>query len=287
MILGSFFKMNTIVIFNYNYENFLLKAIESCSNIFNNNSFKICVLDDGSSDNSLQIYENFVKENEISNIFLFQNRKFNSKRRPTPAYGQLEGLKKILDSNLNLIGNYIFLLDADDYYCFDLIEFSDKNLKDNNKSDLFFLKVKDFIKPKNLTETQIIKRRAVANSGEMWPTIIPTSGIVVSKKFLSKNYEYIFNMDNIFADVWLDARINILAMEHNTISSYLNNYNVVRLIHNQNDSLKGGIIRFLLKQITALRYRESLHRLKKCRITIRYIITKISLTIFKTFQRPG
>ena len=203
--------MKSIIIFNYNYAEFLNKALDSCSGIFNNKDYNILLLDDGSSDNSIDYFNSYVLEKSVTNLNLIQNRKINAEKRELPSHGQIEGLKKIIDKYPEKIGEYIFLLDADDFFNFNILKFDEKHLK-NNLYDVIFLKVNDLIREKNLLKSFKIKRNAEPGSRLMWPSIVPTSGIILKKSFITSNYNYIFNLNIDHADVWLDARLNILAL---------------------------------------------------------------------------
>lgn len=275
--------MKSIIIFNYNYIEFLGKALDSCSGIFNNKNYNILLLDDGSSDNSIDYFNSYVLEKSVTNLYLIKNRKINAQKRKLPSHGQIEGLKKIIDEYPEKIGEYIFLLDADDFFNFNILKFDEKHFK-NNLYDVIFLKVDDLISEKNLLKSHKIKRNADPGSRLMWPSIVPTSGIVLKKSFITSNYSYIFDLNIDHADVWLDARLNILAIGVGTKILYCD-FQVIRLIHSENDSLKGGLTRFFLKQLVTLRYRETVAHLGNCKITMRYMLTKILLVIFQNLKK--
>jgi hypothetical protein len=275
--------MKSIIIFNYNYTEFLNKALDSCSGIFNNGDYNIFLLDDGSSDNSIEHFNSYVLKKSVTNLNLIKNREINAKKRKLPSHGQIEGLKKIIDKNPEKIGEYIFLLDADDFFNFNILKFDEMHLK-KNLYDIIFLKVDDLISQKNVLKSHKIKRNAEQGGRLMWPSIVPTSGIVLKKSFITSNYNYIFNLNIDHADVWLDARLNILALAMGTKILY-SDLQVIRLIHSENDSLKGGLTRFFLKQLITLRYRETIAHLRSCKITMRYIATKFLLVIFQTFKK--
>lgn len=88
----------TVYITNYNYELYITQAVESVlSQSFQD--FEIIIIDDGSTDNSKQIIEEFSKNNKIKVIFQ-QNKGLN------------------VTNNIALkvaSGKYIMRLDADDY----------------------------------------------------------------------------------------------------------------------------------------------------------------------------
>ena len=85
----------------YNSENFILKTIESVVNQTYSN-WELLLIDDGSTDNTIQIVEDFKQK--YTNIKLFQN--------PTNLGAAQSRNKGILEAK----GDYIAFLDADDLW---------------------------------------------------------------------------------------------------------------------------------------------------------------------------
>jgi glycosyltransferase involved in cell wall biosynthesis len=92
----------SIVISNYNYGRYISDALESCLKLDRKLLLEIIVVDDGSSDGSEIIIKEFVNKNPLIIKAVFQS---NS--------GQLAALKNGLKI---ASGEYICLLDADDFY---------------------------------------------------------------------------------------------------------------------------------------------------------------------------
>lgn len=272
--------MFTVIIFNYNYCNFIPGALRSLKSIINHSNFNIIFLDDGSNDDSLEEVNNLKRNLQIDNLSIISSRKKNSPKRLYPSFGQLEGFENLINNFSHLLGEKILLLDCDDEYLFDLC-LLEKYKSDISNSDIIFLKVYNYKIILNKYKTLKIKRKAFPGSADIWPSITPTSGLIVSKKIVTDYKKYIFNYDKYFQDIWLDARLNILSITKNIKSCYID-LPIKRIIHSNNDSLKGGLRRFLKKQIAAYKFRNLIPEISRCRLSIRLILinTFIKLGLF-------
>lgn len=91
----------TIGIASYNYARFLKRGFEAiCRQEFKD--YEILYCDDGSTDNSIEMIENFIRENPDKSIRLIKGEN----------KGVISNKKRILD---NAKGTYILLCDADDF----------------------------------------------------------------------------------------------------------------------------------------------------------------------------
>lgn len=106
----------------YNAEAYIAEAINSVINQTYPN-VELVIVDDGSSDNSYEICQRFVEQNNI-NILLFKQN--NNGPYPARNYGL---------SQTN--GTYIAFLDADDYWAKDCLKKLIQAIKDSN-SDLAY-----------------------------------------------------------------------------------------------------------------------------------------------------
>ncbi len=108
----------SIIIPNYNKGEYLKTCLDSVFNqTFDRNKFEVIFVDDGSTDNSLEIVKNY-------NVKLFQtNRKMAGGAR-----------NKGID---NAIGEYLIFLDSDDYlYSNDVLEKLDKHITSEDMINL-------------------------------------------------------------------------------------------------------------------------------------------------------
>ena len=101
--------MISIIITNYNKEKFILKTLNSCKNQTDKN-FEIIIIDDASTDKSLEIIKKFVSKNKKIKIKLFLNK---VKKYKNSNLSQLNSINKALKY---CNGEYISLLDGDDFF---------------------------------------------------------------------------------------------------------------------------------------------------------------------------
>ena len=91
----------TFVVTSYNYEKYILRTLESIKNQSYAN-FEIIIVDDCSSDNSCEIIENFISENQDLKITLIKQNKNQGQ-----LSAMLRGLKEAQ-------GEFISFIDSDD-----------------------------------------------------------------------------------------------------------------------------------------------------------------------------
>ena len=111
----------SVIIPNYNGEKYIRDCVNSVINqkYFN---IEIIIIDDGSSDKSIDIINEIIKENKESNIKLICQNNLNA------AIARNEGLKQAT-------GRYVLFLDSDDILDNDVLEYSVDLMKEN-KVDL-------------------------------------------------------------------------------------------------------------------------------------------------------
>ncbi|WP_456296405.1 glycosyltransferase family 2 protein [Vibrio sp. AK197] len=237
-----------ILIFNWNYENHLSLMLSRLEPLKNDMNISVFILDDGSTDNSIKILKDYFKKNsDVKNFFYSISGNIN-RGRDFPAFGQIEGLHRWLSTSESQNYDYIWTFDVDDYFdfkdirpLFDIVSKKEKNF--------YFLKMID--KGDSFEREVFLKRDVNCNLG-IWPTIQPTSSILVSRNALLESKDYIFNFSSQYSDVWLDARLNMIAQGFYE-GKYLT-LKVIRNIHGDNDSLKISFSRVINKQIQSLRY---------------------------------
>ena len=95
--------MVSIVIPMYNVERVILRTIKSILEQEIDN-MEILLVDDCSTDSTYSICKKYIADNKISNISVIKNEK-----NAGPSYTRNRGMKIAK-------GNYLVMLDADDYY---------------------------------------------------------------------------------------------------------------------------------------------------------------------------
>ncbi|HCM1316280.1 hypothetical protein [Vibrio parahaemolyticus] len=244
--------MLNIVVFNWNYSEFLNNLLREMQVIFNNSQYRVFICDDGSTDDSLEIIDDVISKFCVGNVIVLKRENPNFGRKK-PYQGQLESLRKVIDSEYFSKAEHYWLMDADDYCNF-------SSLPDGFVEKVRAKKV-SFTKVKNINqsgiEDDLLIKRSVLDSRSLFPTISVTSSIIASGTFLLENRELIYAEG--FDDVWLDSRLNMLAclLKRDEVE-YLDEV-VYRLIHGANDSAKMSLLRMLDKQISAHDYFRFIH----------------------------
>ena len=95
----------SIIVTNYNYSRYLSQCIESCINQRTRISYEVIIVDDGSTDNSLEIVRKYL----ATNVHLLTLRNSGIEAASN------SGIKRAL-------GNFIIRVDADDYLMPDHLE---------------------------------------------------------------------------------------------------------------------------------------------------------------------
>ena len=179
----------TILITSYNKGKYLKKCIQSCLNQ-NKDNYEIILCDNFSDDGSRTILTEF--ENEIKII----KKKKVSKHGPV---NQMDLIKEGLNISK---GDYICLLDGDDYFRSDKLKTLEKYLNINKNLNMIFdlpeIKKKDYFKQLK------IKKKYQKN---IWPTIINTSSITIKKDFLIKFFKK--KLFENFDLLEIDFRLNV------------------------------------------------------------------------------
>jgi glycosyltransferase involved in cell wall biosynthesis len=230
----------TILITSYNKGQYIKDCLDTCLNQ-SKKDYEIIVCDNFSNDNSELIFKEYdgliklIKKERISKI--------------APA-NQIDLIKEGLKVSR---GEYICLLDGDDYFKIDKID-TLKNYFDNDKNlnvifDLPVVEKNDYFNKFKL------KKKFQKN---IWPTIINTSSITIKSNFLKKcYYNNIFNnYDLLEIDFRINAYSRCIEKNYKIISENLTVYR----------SVKGSIISNIKKfsktwWIKRLQAHEFMHQL--------------------------
>jgi glycosyltransferase involved in cell wall biosynthesis len=201
----------SVLIVNYNNSIFLRRCIKSIEkqNYINK---EIIVVDDQSSDNSLEVLKEFKER-----IVLIKNKK---KKFNIGSYDQINAYKIALN---NSTGKIIFFLDSDDFFVYnklkEIVKYfainKDKNIV-MDKPIIFFNKKKKFKLVKKKRGTLLTP----------WPRFSPQSCLSIRRSYLSKIYTTV--SIKRFPSIWFDFRIIIFTFikykSVNEINKYLTFY---------------------------------------------------------------
>ena len=176
----------SILIANYNNSLYIRQCIDSLDSQ-NYKNLEIIFFDDNSSDNSLDIIKQF------SNVNIIENKvqtKFAS-------INQLNAFKKAVEISK---GDFIFLLDSDDYFDKEKISKVVNYFENNKKAKIVF--DYPFIVENNNIQMKKIKNKILKT---YWPYIHPTSCISIKKDCFNELLKFISYED--YTDIWIDLRI--------------------------------------------------------------------------------
>ncbi len=188
----------SILISNYNKKKFLQKNLKSCVTQSYKNK-EIIIYDDCSIDGSIKVIKKFKKIKLIKG----KVKKFNS--------SPLNQINALLSCFKLSKGKLIFLLDSDDYFKKNKLEYMVKRFKDDK--NLMFLQDTPFFSEKN----QIYSLKKKNNFFSIWPKFYPTSTIVVKREFFINFIKYI--QSKSFPNLEIDARLSIYAFLKKRLNS--------------------------------------------------------------------
>lgn len=184
--------MISIIITNYNKGKYLLKTLKSCKNQTDKN-FQIVFFDDNSTDNSLEIVKKFFYMNKKIKYKIIENKK---KKISNNNLNQLNGIIKSLKY---CKGDYISLLDGDDYFAPEKIKFLNNRSNFKNKK-IIYNSYYNLIKNKFYKNNRHFKKRIF-----LWPIFPPTSCVTIKKDFFKKLLKKINT--KTFLSCYVDFRI--------------------------------------------------------------------------------
>ena len=247
----------SILISSFNKGKYIRKCITSCLNQKEKN-FEVILYDNFSEDNTSKILDNYKKK-----IKIFKKKKVSS----YPALNQIDLLKNAFKKSK---GQIICLLDADDFLIIKNFVIKKIFSKKKKLDVIFDLPTKIFSSHK---QKFINKKKFQKN---IWPTIIPTSGISCRRSFF-KNFIKNGNLKN-YQNLEIDFRLNVYARKLNTnyiISNKdLTNYRQV------SDGIMSNIKKYSkkwwIKRLEAHQYMEKIffkHN-KKYNISFDFLLTK-------------
>lgn len=179
----------SILITSYNKGQYLEECIKSCLEQTSRN-FEIIICDNYSDDGSDQIFEKYKR-----NIRLIKKKRDSS----FPPINQIESIKEGFS---NITGDVVCLLDADDYFLPKKLETLQNEISKKKSFDVIFdlPLIKKF---HYMTKFKLKQKK----QKYIWPTIINTSSISLSKLYFEKCIER--NILQNFNFLEIDFRINV------------------------------------------------------------------------------
>ena len=179
----------SILIANYNNENYLTKCLDSVLNQ-KYKKIEVIVVDDYSNDNSLNILKKYK-----NSITIIKNKK-------KTKYGSFNQINAYQLGFKKSKGKIIFFLDSDDYFSKKKITTVVNFFKNNNSSIVFDLPIYDFKNKK--MKKKFIQKLFILSS---WPRFSPQSCISLRRNYAKE----IFRNSKIkkFNTIWFDFRIAI------------------------------------------------------------------------------
>jgi len=186
----------SILIVNYNNAKYLKRAINSCLNQTYKN-IEILIYDDKSIDGSKLLLLKYSKNKKIRFFFNKSSKKNIAAIDAKNSYYNLIKKSK---------GEYIFLLDSDDYFVKDKVF---KLIKEYKKDkNINFIQNLPLITEKN--KKKLLKKDS-NNFFSFWPYLAPESCISFKKSFIKKYIKKNKKLENQYTDVWLGFRIGVFS----------------------------------------------------------------------------
>jgi glycosyltransferase involved in cell wall biosynthesis len=188
-IINTQSKKVSVLVANYNNAIYLKRCIKSLKNQSYKN-IEIIIVDDNSSDNSLEILKNIKK------IILIKNKKKSN----IGSYDQLNAYRLAFSKAK---GDIIFFLDSDDFFKKNKI-ISLLKIIDEDSSQIYFDLPIFYFNNKNYYKKKFSQKKLILSP---WPRFSPQSCICIRKNYLRKIFKVISVKK--FPDVWMDFRLAI------------------------------------------------------------------------------
>jgi glycosyltransferase involved in cell wall biosynthesis len=232
----------SILITSFNKGEYIEECIKSCLNQTYSN-FEIIVCDNYSKDDSKKIFKKYKNK-----IKLFQKKRISN----FSAINQIDLIKL---GFLKSKGNFICLLDADDYFYPKKLEILKKKYLNKKKLDVIF----DLsVKKKFNVYTKLTLKKKIQKF--IWPTIINTSSISIKKSFLKRCIKS--RLLEKFNLLEVDFRINVFSRRITKNFLIINDdITVYRILQNSAmSSLKKFSARWWRKRYEAHMFMKELYK---------------------------
>ena len=213
----------SILIANYNGEKYLAKCIKSCLNQKVKINYEIIVIDDNSTDKSLQKIKSFKKRIRVINTNKSKNTsKFNTYYQLNSYY---QGFRKAK-------GEIVCFLDSDDFLKKNKLSEITSHFSKNRKLNFIF----DQPILVDLNGKIKFSKKHYYFRDNKWPKFPPQSCISIKKKMIKSNEKKLFKKK--FPLTTLDFRIAALAYLNKEKTLFLDKKLTYYLNHNENESSK-------------------------------------------------
>ena len=238
----------SILISNFNKSQYIERCLNSLINQSYQN-FEIIFSDNGSTDDSLKIVSKF------NGIKVLKTARYSN----SPALNQIDVLNKAF---IKSKGEYIFLLDSDDFYEIDKIEKITNQQK--NKQLEFICDVPRIyfndIKSKNF------KIKSMYPMLRSWPIIFPTSTISFKRSFFLNFNKFLFKDE--YDKLEIDFRLNVFAYLENL--NYISSEKILTNYNQTKDGIMSGYKKFdknwWNKRLQAHTYFHKIQNIKKLKL---------------------
>ena len=246
----------SILISNYNYQKYVIRCLESCrKQTFND--FEIVIVDDCSTDNSVQIINKYINEHIDLDIKFFR---LNSNLGPSGAKDKALSEAK---------GDYIIIVDADDWMDEDCLETLADTAK-KTRAD----KIRAQVRTYSEDSSKIIRERKIPKKTNKWCEGMFAATLLKREMFTKNNIRYCTDRrvsDDLFLMTLVnkysekceyirktvytisyksdsDSGINRFNMENKVEYSYMTNNKVFDIYKTLNDKDKVGCEYLFTKQ---------------------------------------
>lgn len=169
----------SIIVPTYNCEEYIEECLNSCLNQTFKGSYEIICVDDGSTDDTVNIIEKFTTRDNVSLVKVFHGG---------PSFARNCGIKK-----LSKRGGYVWFVDADDVIIPQAVELLSKSCEEQ-KADSIFFSVYFFKNKFTEMERKLFYDGKLSKNGYCetycWSKIYKTSCIIENKLFFKENIVY-------------------------------------------------------------------------------------------------
>lgn len=202
----------SVIIPTYNRSKIITKTLSSFLNQLDSN-FEVIIVDDGSTDNTLEIVTNFIFTNRLNNFFYY--KKENKERAAARNYGAM--MSK---------GKYLNFFDSDDLALNNHISVASKMIGKEDVPLIFHLNYAFFNPFNNKIKKNNLKFNNI-NKDIVYGNLLSCNGVFIKKDIFM--YDFFNENRNLSAsedwELWLRLASKYKIIGSNIITSYIVNHN--------------------------------------------------------------